>query len=718
MTQKNANYVSLINSIAAVVIAVAVFLLPVFFLTNTTEFFIFPKQILIITITFLLLTLYCIKSLIERRLTFVKNPLNLPIATFAIIVLFSSYMSPSSIPSVPQAIFVVGCALLFFAITNIVQEKQNFKIILLSLLFGTLIATILSTLASFGIHLLPFEVTKNELFNTFGSSMQMIGFVTPLLILSIVVFLVNYRKRGPVVFRTPLITTHAIAAILFSVSIGVAIYQITSARELPVLLPFDHGFQLALASISQDASRMLPSFLFGSGYGMFSVIFTKFHLASFNALPSWSLTFAYSSSFVLELIATTGILGILSYFFIIVKFVRSHERMTISPLFLSVAAILILSFLIPFSFPLVALIFILMALYIVSLKISKKAKSVEEIVVSLVTNGGFLEFNEPTSKKSSAVLPIIFTVLAAGFIAYVLFFFMSREGFGAKGLYHYVVADMTFAKSLQPEALTDGQETYDLQIRAIQTYPYRADFYRIFSQINLALATNLVNSQQDAPTVSEDIQEAILQQLQQAINASRQSVIFAPESALNWRNLGQIYRNLIGVGQDAEQFAIASYNQAIALEPTNPALRIELGGIYYQLNEYNLAQQQFQLAIELKRDYANAYYNLGHTLEEKGDLATALQQYQIVAQLVTNDDKSIELINQEIATLQTRIGEEGTSTTPDETVEPTDETELNLSDDQIQFPERNPREEIQGPPGEGDNVESPITPAPTETSTD
>lgn len=152
----------------------------------------------------------------------------------------------------------------------------------------------------------------------------------------------------------------------------------------------------------------------------------------------------------------------------------------------------------------------------------------------------------------------------------------SKSDFGPQGLYQYVTSDIKFAESLQADALNSG-ETYNMQIEAIQDFPYRSDFYRIFSQVNLALATNLVNSQADAPTVNEEVQQAIIQQLQQAINSSRQAVIFGPQSSLNWRQLGQVYRNLIGVGENAEQFAIASYNQAIALEPNNPALRIELG---------------------------------------------------------------------------------------------------------------------------------------------
>jgi len=716
MTQNQTGYSGIISSISAVVVAIIALLLPVFFLTSTTEYFTFPKQILIVVGAFVLLALFCLKSLVEKRITFVKNPLNLPVFAFTLVIVISAYLSPSSISSVPQAIAAVGAAILFFAIVNLISEKQNLRIVLFALLLGTTIGAVLTSLASFGVHLLPIEQTRNEFFNTLGSPIQMIGFLTPLIILTVATFLTRYRKSGLEALRKVPNALYAASFLLLSITIGVIIYNIASSGDTPILLPFDHGFQIALASVSQDETRLLPSFLFGSGYGMFSNVFTKFHLASFNALPAWNLTFSFSSSYVLELIATTGILGFITYLFVIVKFVKSHGRMVIRPLFLSVASLIVLSFIIPFSFTLVALLFILLGLYVVNLRLSANSKSVEEIVVSIVTNGSFLEFDQPTTRKSSILLPVILTVVSIGLMVYSLFFLVSRDGFGAKGLYHYVVSDMLFTKSLQPEALASGQETYDLQIEAIQTYPYRADFYRIFSQINLSLATNLVSSQADAPTVSEEVQNAILQQLQQAINSSRQAVIFAPESSLNWRNLGQVYRNLIGVGQDAEQFAIASYNQAVALEPNNPAVRIELGGIYYQLGEFDLAQNQFQVAVSLKQDYANAYYNLGHSLEEKGQLAAALQQYQIVRQLVANDEQAADLIDQEIQALQSRIGDEGEEVAADADVEPTEDTELELQDQEAQFPERDPRETIPGPPtGDEDEESAEADTTPTQT---
>src|SRR3989338_4599902 len=100
------------------------------------------------------------------------------------------------------------------------------------------------------------------------------------------------------------------------------------------ILPVSFGFQIATAAVSQDTSRLLVSLPFGSGYGTFLTDFTRFKLPNINANPAiWNLTFSYSSTFVLELLATTGILGMLAYFYLLVRVLRTREH-ALSPLFI------------------------------------------------------------------------------------------------------------------------------------------------------------------------------------------------------------------------------------------------------------------------------------------------------------------------------------------------------------------------------------------------
>jgi tetratricopeptide (TPR) repeat protein len=154
-----------------------------------------------------------------------------------------------------------------------------------------------------------------------------------------------------------------------------------------------------------------------------------------------------------------------------------------------------------------------------------------------------------------------------------------------------------------------------------------------------------------------------------------------------------VYRGLIGFGQNAETFAIATAQQSISLDPNSPQEYIILGGIYYQLGQWDNAQNQFQLAVALKPDFANSHYNLGHTLEQKGDLQDALTQYEAVRTLVVNDKPSLDQIDKEIAALQgkAQAGQEATTnTTPSQT--------LNVNKPEAQLPAQNPPVKIPAPP--------------------
>ncbi|MDE2588763.1 MAG: tetratricopeptide repeat protein, partial [Patescibacteria group bacterium] len=230
---------------------------------------------------------------------------------------------------------------------------------------------------------------------------------------------------------------------------------------------------------------------------------------------------------------------------------------------------------------------------------------------------------------------------------------------GVIGFYSvtYVLADMAFNDSLNAANQNNGSLTYQKQVEALTLFGYRDSMYRVFSQTNIQLANSILAlSSSKGQQPSAQAQQTAISLIQQAITAGRSATTISPINTLNWQNLASVYRSLIGFGQNAENFAIASMQQAIVLDPTNPQEYLTLGGLYYQLGQYDNAIRQFQTAINLKPDYANAYYNLGHSFEQKGDLQTAVTDYQIVRQLVAADKNNASKIDAEIAAVQAKLG--------------------------------------------------------------
>ena len=461
----------------------------------------------------------------------------------------------------------------------------------------------------------------------------------------------------------------------------------------PVILPYIYGFQTAFATISQDAQRFIFSLLFGSGYGTFLVDFTRYKLPSFNLEPNlWNLTFSYSSSYVLELIATTGILGGIAFIFML--FSTFKMRASKNALFTSVFAGFILAFILPFSYANVVLLFVLLALYISYLNIEGD-KNVYDVLLSLVASkSGMFAFeatpeSQPGRKSESAALSIISSLVLLAIVGTASFF-----------TYKFIVSDTAFAASLSQANLNNGQKTYQLQASAINDFPYRSDYHRIFSQVNMALANSIASGIPQGSSPSAQVQQNISTLLQQGITSGRNAAVVSPLTSVNWQNLGQTYRSLINVGQNAEQFSISSYNQAIALDPYNPNLYLQLGGIYYQLKLWDQAQGQFQIAINLKRDFANAYYNLGKALEQKGDLENALAAYNIVKQLSEKNKENLDQINKDIAAIEAQIGSKKTET--GENIQPQggQQTPLTVNEQPpAALPTQNPPLKISPPPG-------------------
>lgn len=79
--------------------------------------------------------------------------------------------------------------------------------------------------------------------------------------------------------------------------------------------------------------------------------------------------------------------------------------------------------------------------------------------------------------------------------------------------------------------------------------------------------------------------------------------------------------------------AIAAYHRVLELEPTHAAAHINLGTLYYNRQEFSLAERHYRKAIEGDPRYALAYFDLGNVLDETGRVQEAIQTYKTALQL-------------------------------------------------------------------------------------
>ena len=73
--------------------------------------------------------------------------------------------------------------------------------------------------------------------------------------------------------------------------------------------------------------------------------------------------------------------------------------------------------------------------------------------------------------------------------------------------------------------------------------------------------------------------------------------------------------------------AIATYQRVLEIDPDHAAAHINIGTLYYNRQDYALAEKHYRRAIEVDPRYALAYFDLGNVLDETGRVAEAIQTY-------------------------------------------------------------------------------------------
>lgn len=79
--------------------------------------------------------------------------------------------------------------------------------------------------------------------------------------------------------------------------------------------------------------------------------------------------------------------------------------------------------------------------------------------------------------------------------------------------------------------------------------------------------------------------------------------------------------------------AITIYLKVLDMDPTHAAAHINLGTLYYNRQEYALAERHYRSAIQIDPRYALAYFDLGNVLDETGRVDEAIATYKTAIQL-------------------------------------------------------------------------------------
>ena len=251
---------------------------------------------------------------------------------------------------------------------------------------------------------------------------------------------------------------------------------------------------------------------------------------------------------------------------------------------------------------------------------------------------------------------------------------------GGSGFYLWrnFMSEVHYKLSLDAIDENSLPKLYDNQAKAVQYNNYNEEFRRNFSQTNLLLANNIAGK--PAAEISDQDRATIAQAIQASIQEAKAAVALNPQKVTNWQNLASVYRQIINVAENAPVWAISTYQQAIIRDPRNPALRLDLGGIFYLFQNYSEAQRLFEQAVALKPDWSNAHYNLAWAYYQQELYQPALEQMQIVVGLLdpATQEEDFKKSQKELEDFKAKLQESQSQGQADEPSTDTQQTQLNL----------------------------------------
>ncbi|OHA47370.1 MAG: hypothetical protein A3A80_04055 [Candidatus Terrybacteria bacterium RIFCSPLOWO2_01_FULL_44_24] len=162
-------------------------------------------------------------------------------------------------------------------------------------------------------------------------------------------------------------------------------------------------------------------------------------------------------------------------------------------------------------------------------------------------------------------------------------------------------------------------------------------------------AVNFITAEISSVSVSETKLSQLFDYASVASDAVDKAVLLEPNQVDNWAQSGRVYKSLaslLNVG-GAREKSKASWDKAITLAPKNPQLVTELGKLQYDLwvastgnnlspdseNYFAQAQGSFLKAIDLKKNYVPAHFNLGFLYYQSGKIQEAQNEFSIVIYL-------------------------------------------------------------------------------------
>jgi tetratricopeptide (TPR) repeat protein len=425
-----------------------------------------------------------------------------------------------------------------------------------------------------------------------------------------------------------------VACIVIVIGTVVTLWQFIP--KIPALFPFDIGMVVASQIFKNPSATTV-----GVGVENFITAFTSARPASLNGTPLATVVFTTNADFFLHILTIYGLIGLAAALVLVGTLLSGNKK---EWLFVTKCLCIASLLLVPPTIPLLA-----MVAAVLVLAHDADKQTLKSIMV-------------PAGIRVSLGVVLLLSVP-------VSFYLVLRA----------YAAEVFFFRSLLATERNDGTKTYNLQIQAIRMNTFISRYHITYSQTSLALANsigtslNTPSTNTNSATDTDQDRKLIGQLVQQAVNEAKIAVSLNAANIAAWENLGLTYQSIMPVASEAAEWAISAYRSAVNLDPTNPKLFINIGGVFVNQQQYDNAIAAYNQAIRLSPSYANAYYNVANAFTLKGDTVSAVAALTEALKLVTPESTDYYKVQNELDAIQ-----HAQTTTTEAAIPATESSELTL----------------------------------------
>lgn len=630
---------TLYRRIAEYVVLISTLLIIIGLLPFTDFFLTQSKYFLFIVTTLLISLIYAFYSIRKGTLAIVVSPILVPLVLFGIAMLASTFFTNSYFVEPLLGfggIFLAGILYVLFAGTLVGKFTSQKLLATLAISGSVLSVAAIAQQLGFGPANVISQFTGLALPTNLSFSLAGSTFIALQLISLIVVGLV-----ADTVVKKKVSKVAAITLPILVIGLVLHVWAILPGKPAELILPN----WAASWSVALDTVRTPRAALIGAGTDSYANVYSRFKPVWMNNTESWSIRFNQASDTPLTLLTTTGFIGLVAWIFLSFAIIKQFKKVQSKngKVFITM---LIGTLLLQLAFPPNLLIWIVQVVLMVGYVAAERKH------FSVLKFQAFaMSISRPSKQVPSGVetrtpsLPVYLTA-GALLIGVVALAYLTGRAYAAS------VASYEAKKALNNN---DVIRSYELQQLAVRYNPYYDLFRREYALTNMLIATAIANNAEELSPAEQEQASALLQQ---AVREAQAATVLDNLDVQSWAALAQIYQGMIGAVEGADQWAVQAYVNAINNDPTNPTLRVSLGGIFIGQENYQQAVSIFDQAVQIKPNFPNSYYNLAFALKQLGAYQQSAAAYQTLLTLLDPASEDYQTVTAEYEEVQAMAEEQ------------------------------------------------------------